>query len=287
MLAISMIIALLSAVGAVVLIWAPLQESIGRSTERARTQLTSQLDEMFVFLPAEHLTSVKVGAAALFGVIAFVLSYNTAAPGPFVAAGLGGVLGFFSPTLLVAWLKRRRRKRFAEQLVDGLTLLSNGMRAGFTMQQAIEMLVEESQPPLSQEFDLVLREHRLGVDVDKALANCARRTRDADLALATTAVSVTRQLGGNIAEIFERIVTMIRARKMLEGKVDALTAQGRMQAVVVAAMPYLFGLFTMKVNPALMKLMWTTLPGILCLALVVILDTVGYLWVVKITNVKY
>jgi tight adherence protein B len=272
---------------ALFLVWAPLKQSIDRSSSKARDEMTQRLDEMFIFIPVEYLGTVRLGCSGVFGVCGFLLAFNAASPGPFVAAGAGAVIGFFFPQLLVAYLRRRRRKQFSEQLTDGLILLANGLRANLSMQQSIEMLVEESPAPLCQEFDLVMREHRLGVDLDKAIVNCAQRTRDEDLALAATAFSVTRQLGGNIAEIFDRIVNMIKARKLLKGKVDALTAQGRMQAMVVAAMPYVFGFFGAKANPELMSLLWTTIPGFCALGLVVILDTLGYLWVIKITKVKY
>lgn len=272
---------------ALFLVWAPLKQGIDLAGGKARDEMTQRLDEMFIFIPVEYLGTVRIGCSILFAICGFLLAYTAGGGVPFAVAGIAALAGFFFPQGLVWWLRRRRLVKFSEQLTDGLVLLSNGLRASLSMQQAIEMLVDETDAPLCQEFDLVLREHRLGVDLDKALVNCAERTKDEDLALATTAVSVTRQLGGNVAEIFDRIVNMIKARKLLKGKVDALTAQGRMQAVVVAAMPYVFGFFGMKANPELMGLMWTTLPGILALATVVILDTVGYFWVVKLTKVKY
>lgn len=287
MLPIVLLIAFVAAGVGLVMVWAPLQESMQRSSAKAREDMSRSLEEMFIFIPLEHLPTVRVGALVLLGLAGFLLAYNTAAPGPYIAAGIFGLLGYFLPQILVAWLRRRRRRMFSEQIMDGLILLSNSLRASLTLQQSIEMLVEESRPPLSQEFELTLREHRLGVDLDLALENCAKRTRDEDLELATTAVAVTRQLGGNIAEIFDRIVNMIKARKLLKGKADALTAQGRAQALVVGLMPYLFGFFVMKINPDLMRIMWTTLPGFGCLLLVVVLDLVGYFWVLKITNVKY
>lgn len=269
------------------MIYVPLKEGYQKADERAQASVARELDEMFVFIPTDYLGYIKFGCLVGFGLVMFLLTFNMKQPGPYVMAGLAGVLGYFAPELLVHRLKIQRRKKFGEQLVDGLVLLSNGLRAGFTLQQAIEMLVEESKPPISQEFALVLRQYRLGVDIDEALLNCVKRTQDEDLGLAVTAVMITRQVGGNLAEIFDRIVTMIRDRKTLEGKVDALTAQGRMQAIVVAVIPYALGVAIVKINPELMRLMWTTIPGFLALALVVILDTVGYFWVLKLSKIEY
>ncbi|MCB1102130.1 MAG: type II secretion system F family protein, partial [Kiritimatiellae bacterium] len=187
----------------------------------------------------------------------------------------------------IAFLRRRRRKQFSEQFIDGLVMLSNGLRAGFTLQQAMELLVDEMPAPLSQEFELILREYRLGVEIDQALQNAVTRTKDEDLDLAVSAIVITRRMGGNLAEIFERIVNMVRDRKLLGGKAAALTAQGKIQALVVGALPYGFGFILFQINPDMLRLMWTTIPGFIGLVIVVILDLIGYLWVKKIADVKY
>jgi len=149
------------------------------------------------------------------------------------------------------------------------------------------MMIEEMPAPLSQEFDLVRREWKVGVNVDQALRNCVTRTQDEDLDLVVTAVQITRQLGGNLADVFDRIVAMVRERKILKGKADALTSEGRLQAVVVGLLPYVFMFFMVKINPQLMRLMWTTIPGFCLLILVIILDLVGYFWVRKVSNVEF
>ena len=269
------------------LIYVPINQGIKEANSRAEQAVSRDLDAMFVFIPVEHLGYVKLGCMALLGIVLYMVSYSMKPPGPLVLAGVGAVGGYFVPELVLRILRKRRQKQFGEQLTDGLVLLSNGLRAGFTLQQALEMLVEESKPPLSQEFSLALRQYRLGMDIDEALQKVVERTGDEDLGLAVTAVTITRQVGGNLAEIFDRIVAMIRERKLLEGKVMALTAQGKMQAMVVAIIPYVLGLVVAKINPELMTLMWTTVPGWIALGLVVVLDTVGYFWVLKLTKIEY
>lgn len=282
-----LVIAFLAIVVSFYLIYVPMKAGMDQAAERQKQQVAKKLDEMFIFIPLEQLNMVKLVCSIVFAGVLFLLAYNMVQPGPYIVAGLGALLGYFSPEMLIAWLKRRRRQQFAEQLVDALVLMANGLRAGFSLQQAIEMLVEEMKPPISQEFDLVLSEFRMGVDLEKALQNCVTRTKDADLELAVIAMSITRQLGGNIAEIFDRIVSMVRSRKILEGKVNAMTAQGRLQAMVVGLLPYVFGFMLTKIQPELVSLLWTTVPGFLCLGLVVILDAIGYMWVLKVSKVKY
>lgn len=282
-----LIMAFLAVVVGFYLVYVPVKSGLNNASEKRKQVVARKLDEMFIFIPLEHLGNIKLAGAVVIGGIVFLMCFNMAPPAPYISAAIGAVLGFYSPEMVIAWLRKRRRKQFAEQLVDGLVLMANGLRAGFSLQQAIEMLVEESKPPISQEFELVLSEFKMGVELDKALNNCVKRTRDADLELAVIAMSITRQLGGNIAEIFDRIVTMVRARKILEGKVDSLTAQGRLQALVVGLLPYAFGFMLMKIQPSLIRLLWTTVPGFIALLLVIVLDVIGYFWVRKVADVKY
>ncbi len=287
MLYIILLISFLAVLLAFQLIYVPARAGLKKANEASERTVSKDLESMFVFIPVEYLPTVKLATMIGLGLTLFVITFNMKPPAPIISAVAGGLLGYFAPEFLVKYMMKRRLEKFGEQLVDGLVLLSNGMRAGFTLQQAIELLVEESPQPISQEFSLVLRQYSLGLDLDEALAKCVTRTGDEDLGLAVTAIAITRQIGGNLAEIFDRIVGMIRERKLLEGKTTALTAQGRMQAMVVACIPYVLGLVVAKVNPEMMKVMWTTIPGFIALGLVVVMDTIGYLWVVKLTKVDY
>jgi len=281
------VIAFVVVMAAVFLVFVPLRESVKRAAEHERQKMTRQLDDMFVFIPVDHLLTIKVIAAVVFGALVFFLCFNLPGWTPYIMAVLSGIAGYFSPELMVKWMKRKRRKAFSDQLVDSLIMLSNGLRAGFTLQQAIEMVAQEGKPPVSQEFELVLREFQFGVDLETAMLNCAKRVNNDDFHLAVTALSICRQVGGNLAEIFDRIVSMVRDRKLIEGKVDAITAQGKLQAIIVALLPWVFAFFCTKINPELMRLLWTTMPGILALAVAVILDIAGYFWVRKLAMVKY
>jgi tight adherence protein B len=287
MLYVILLVSFVAVICAFQMIYVPAREGIKRANQAAERSVSKDLDAMFVFIPTEHLPLIKLGSMCTLGLVMFALTFNMEPPAPLISAIFFGILGYFTPEFLIGHMAKRRLAKFGEQLTDGLVLLSNGLRAGFTLQQAIQLLVEESKAPLSQEFALVLRQYNLGMDMDEALLRCVQRTRDEDLALAVTAISITREIGGNLAEIFDRIVKMIRERKLLDGKVKALTAQGKMQAMVVACIPYVLALAVTKINPDMMKLMWSTMPGFVALGLVVILDTIGYLWVLKLTKVEY
>ena len=258
-----------------------------RNVFRQKAHVARELEEMFIFISVDGLQKIKWILALVVAGIGLVLAWEAKPPAPILAAVLLGAVAYWGPEIFIIFLRHRRRAAFSEQLVDGLVLMANGLRSGFTLQQSVDMLIEEMPAPLSQEFELVRREYRVGVDLDVALRNCVSRTKDEDLDLVVTAIQITRQLGGNLAEVFDRIVAMVRDRKILAGKADALTSEGKLQAVVVGLLPYGFLFAMIKVNPELMRLMWTTLPGFIALLLVIILDVVGYLWVRKVANVEY
>lgn len=265
----------------------PIQDAMRRNVFRQKEHVTRELEQMFIFISVDGLQRLKWSIAVVAAGIGLVFGWDFAPPGPIVIAVLSGAMAYWAPEIYIIFLRRRRRAAFSEQLVDALVMMSNGLRSGFTLQQAIDMLIEEMPAPISQEFDLVRREYRVGVELDVALKNCVERTRDEDLGLVVTAIQITRQLGGNLAEVFDKIVGMVRERKILHGKADALTSEGKMQAAVVGLLPYGFLFAMIKVNPDLMRLMWTTLPGLIALAFVIILDVVGYLWVRKVASIEY
>ena len=269
------------------LLYQPVSRALEQNVFRQQSRVAHDLEEMFIFIKVDELQKLKWLLACLAGGAGVLLSWESVPPGALVVGLVLGVFGYFGPELYIMYLRRHRQAAFSEQLVDGLVLMANGLRSGFNLQQAMDMLIDEMPAPISQEFKLVREEIRFGVDLDQALRNCVNRTRDEDLDLVVTAVQITRQLGGNLAEVFDRIVAMVRERKLLHGKAEALTAEGKMQAMVVGLLPYVFGFFMVKVNPDLMRLMWTTVPGFIALAVVVVLDVVGYFWVLKIAKVEY
>jgi tight adherence protein B len=268
-------------------LYKPTEDAMKRNVFRQKEHVAHELEQMFIFISVDGLQKIKWILAVVMAGVGLILSWEAKPPGPIIIAVMVGAVAYWGPEIYIIFLRRRRRAAFSEQLVDGLVLMSNGLRSGFTLQQAIDMLIEEMPAPLSQEFELVRREFRVGVDLDVCLRNCVNRTKDEDLDLVVTAIQITRQLGGNLAEVFDRIVAMVRERKILKGKADALTGEGKMQAMVVGLLPYGFMFAMTKVNPDLMRLMWTTIPGLIAMSLVVLLDVIGYLWVRKLADVQY
>jgi tight adherence protein B len=182
-------------------------------------------------------------------------------------------------------LLKKRTEKFDEQLVDGLSLIANGLKAGYSLTQALNSLANEMGAPISQEFGLVLKENRMGVPIEQALANLAQRIKSEDLDLFVTAVLTMKQVGGNLAEIFDRITDTIRERNKLYGKINALTAQGRMQGIVVGLLPLFLGFVLYKIQPDMMRPLFTDPIGWCAIGLLIVFEVIGAVLIKKIVTI--
>ena len=150
---------------------------------------------------------------------------------------LGAGVGFFAPRIYVGRLQGRRLTRFDNQLADMLNLMVNGLRAGYSIMQAMEAVSRELPPPISDEFRRVVQEMQLGVPMETALENLLRRIPSRDLDLVVTAMNVQREVGGNLAEILDTISHTIRERVRIKGEIRVLTTQAMMSGKFLALMP--------------------------------------------------
>lgn len=233
-----------------------------------------QLGDFFLFIDPMQLWVANLALCVLAGGLAAVLTGSVV----LVAAVVGVCV--LLPRRWVAYLRRQRLQRFDAQLPDMMLALASGLRAGAGTNSALRQIVAEAPTPLAQEFGLLLREQRLGVTLDAALANLAARMPSEATALAVSALRIAADTGGNLAEALERIAVMVRARLHMEGRVDALTAQGRMQAWVVGCLPVLLALVLHRLEPQAMAKLWETPAGWVTVATVVLMEATG-LWLIR------
>lgn len=207
----------------------------------------------------------------------------------FIGAVLGAivsVVGWKVPRPLVNYMEQRRVAAYQGQMVDALSLLANGIRAGLSMPQSIGMVVDEMPAPVSQEFNLILQQTRIGVPIDEALENLTKRVKTQDNEMFVTSVNILRETGGNLAEVFETIVAVIRERIRLQQKIDTYTAQGMFQGLVIFAMPYAQIVINGSSDPDYLRIMFTTPLGIVCFLLIVGLSCTGLYVIHKIVQIK-
>lgn len=201
-----------------------------------------------------------------------------------------GLVGMVLPFVWVKLMSAQRLKRFNDQILDTLILLSNAVKAGYSMLQAMEMVARESPPPMGKEFGRVIREISLGVTIEESLNNLKDRVPSEELDLMVTVVLIQRQIGGNLSEILDKIAHTIRERSRIIGEIKTLTAQGRISGLVIGGMPFGLGIILYLINPGYISLLWSYEKGWFAswylIAFGVGMEVLGMLIIMKITDIE-
>ncbi|MEM8738944.1 MAG: type II secretion system F family protein [Planctomycetota bacterium] len=192
---------------------------------------------------------------------------------------------YFLPTLVVRHLEQKRRAKLEEQLVDGLTTLSAGVKAGLNLVQSMEMLADNHTGPIQQEFSQLLREYQMGRDLNQAMRTTANRIGSPMYRLTFTAIELHRLRGGDTGESMDRLADAVREIKKLEGKLDAITAQSRSQASMMAVMPLVFMFILWLIDPSGINLLFTETVGRVLLLICGLLVFGAFIWIRKIMAV--
>ena len=206
---------------------------------------------------------------------------------------VGAVIGFFLPRWYVRRRQGKRLNQFNKQLPDTITLIANALRAGSSFLQAIELVVREARPPISTEFQRVIREVNLGLPFEQALENLVRRVKSEDLELMVTAISIQYQVGGNLAEILDSIAYTIRERVRIKGEIRTLTAQQRMSGYVVGFLPIGLVAFLFIIAPSFLEPMVDPevniagIPtGMILIAIGGIMMFIGFMFIRRIVDIE-
>jgi tight adherence protein B len=247
--------------------------------DRQAKNAKSDLEDMFIFTDANRLMVINVSVLIALPVVAWF------ATGNILIVGFCVALAFIAPRYVVRFIAFRRLRLFEKQLPDALMMITGALRAGASLPIALESVANEGKPPVSQEFELLLREMRLGIDFGVALQNLERRVPLQDLAMVTTGMALAREVGANLAETLESIARTIRAKLQMEGKIRSLTAQGKMQGVVMSGLPVFLIVILRIMEPEAMEPMFTEWYGWCTLAVIALAVGVGYHFISKITKI--
>jgi len=199
---------------------------------------------------------------------------------------LAGVLAYLVPMRYVRWRQRRRLKAFNSRLPDTVSLLSNAMKAGLSLPQAIEAVANNASPPISDELSRVIREMKLGSATPVALANMVRRVGSEDLDLIVTAIGIQSSVGGNLARILDGISHTIRQRIQIKSQIGAMTAQMRASGWIITLLPFIVAAVLNIITPSYFRVMFTEPAGRVLLVLAGVSIFIGNVFVRRITNFK-
>jgi tight adherence protein B len=227
--------------------------------------------------PTEFLL-LSLGVASATGLLGFMISHNL----------VGGVMSFLFGLFLPRWhMVRRQQKRLKEfhnQIPDILSLMVSALRAGYGLNSAFKMVVDEMPPPASEEFERLLLEVNLGFSIADAFQHLVERTKSKDMELIVTAIAIQHEVGGSLADILENISETIRERVRIRGEIQVMTAEQRMSGYVLTAMPFLLGLFLTLFNPEYMMGMFQPGWPILIPISALVMMGIGYLAMRAIIN---
>jgi tight adherence protein B len=210
-------------------------------------------------------------------------------PNVFIGALFGcsiTIAGWQLPLLIVRLLYERRCTTFVDQMVDGITIMANGIKAGSNPQESMKRVVEIMGNPISQEFSQVLYQMQVGDSFESALNDLGNRIPRPDVQMFVTSINILKETGGNLAETFQTIVTVIRERQKVEKKIQALTAQGLMQGIIVTLVPFFLLAVFAVIDPTFIKPMFTTTLGLVLLFAMLALQIIGGVLIKKLVTIK-
>lgn len=218
----------------------------------------------------------------IFGIMGILGKLGTGA----VLGGITSIVMWRLPRPIMDFLVNKRIKAYKSQMVDALQLLSNGLRAGLSLPQSLGMVVDELPKPVSQEFNTVLQQTKIGVPLEEAFENLVKRVPTQDNDMFVSSITILKETGGNLSEVFDTIASVIRERVRLEQKIETYVAQGFFQGLVIFMMPFALGaMFTIS-DPESMAPLFDTVIGNIMLVVALCFDLLGGYVILKITDIK-
>lgn len=247
--------------------------------EKRSNKLELELMKADILLTVEELLVIKMLSSSV------LVFFTYAAVKNIFIAFVTFVLVWNIPKLIIANKKKERIKLFNYQLNEGVMIISNSLKAGYSFLQSIAVVVEETKDPFSKEFKKLLKEMSLGISEEDALRNLMSRMESEDLRLIINAILIQKDIGGNLSEILDNIGETIRERQKIQNELKTLTAQGKLSGIIVMLIPIFLGIIIYTFNNEYIMLLFTNPIGIFMLIAAVFNQFIGFLAIRKITNI--
>jgi tight adherence protein B len=248
-------------------------------TRRFGGGLALRLRRADLRLRVGEFLAFSVSAGVILGIVALW------SLGPLAALGLF-CAGVAVPFLYVGRRCEARVRAFGGQLPDALLIMANCLRSGYSVLQAMDVVGRELPPPIGRDFDRVVREVRVNIPIEDAMKNLVHRINSPDLDLVVTAILIQRQVGGNLAEVLDRITWTIRERVRIQGEIRTLTAQGRISGWIIAFLPAALGCLLYLMSPEYIGPLVTTPAGWAMVGLAVFMELVGVFFISRVIKVE-
>lgn len=243
-----------------------------------RRRFDAMVEQSGLELTPSKLIVIAAATSAGLGLLGGVIRQNI------LVAAVGAIIGAIVPVFYVNMKRNARLEKLLSQLPDAFDLMSRVIRAGQTMSQGLQAVSDEFAPPIAGEFAFCYEQQNLGLPPETALRELARRTGILELKIFVLAMLIQQQTGGNLAELLDKLSHMIRERYKMRGKIKALTAEGRMQAIVLLGLPPVLFLAMLLLNRDYAGVL-LEMPSLLWITL--ISEALGALWIRKIVNFDF
>lgn len=256
--------------------------ALGRILPHAKylNKIKKKLIQASVLMKPEEFIGASLINAVFMGGLFYFLSKS-------IFIGLAFlIVGYIIPDLILKIKKTKRMVKINSQLPEALNIISNGLRAGFSFTQAISVVINEIDGPISEELNKMLKENLLGKSIEEALLNLSDRTDNEDLDIVISALIIQRQVGGNLAEVLDTISETIRERIKIKADIKTLTAQGKISAIIVSMLPFALGIGLSIINPGYLGVLFTTLVGKLMVGVGITSQMIGIFILMKLVDIK-
>ena len=260
-------------------VWARLDRHVAKWLPRGE-QLTR-----YVSTSGTSQSVAQLGTSTIvLGLIGFFVPLLLARP--MIFSFLGAMLLAIVPWFRLSRQRMQRVRAFEKQIPEALDLMSRAMRAGHAFPTAVQMVGEEMADPIGLEFRTLFDQTNYGMPQQEALVQLADRVPVADLGYFVVAVLIQRESGGNLAELLDNISSIVRARLKLLGSVRTLSAEGRLSAWILLALPFVTGALINIITPQFMAVLWTDSIGLRLVGAALVSMTIGVIWMRKIIQIR-
>lgn len=253
----------------------------GKSLKFVSEKLEGELEAAGIQISGEEYLRIWVMATVLPALLLLLLG------GTVITALAFMVLGLMIPPIIVGNARKKRASFFDKQLGEALLIMSNSLRAGYTFQQSMESISRDMQPPLSDEFKIVIREIDMGASMETALNHMVERTKNDDVKILVSAVLISSQVGANLADVLDNISGTIKGRLEMKEQIKVLTAQGKMSGMIVGALPIVLFLVLMIINPSYIGSFIASPTGIAMLMFGLVMEVIGFIVINRMVDLKY
>lgn len=251
----------------------------------SRQYVLDKLELMFVETNETKVTWAMLLMSFGMGTVVFIALFPSIIWGS-ILGSLVTYAGWQVPKFIVDYLFEKRCSKLVDQMVDGLTIMSNGVKSGLSITQSMERVAQNMPAPIRQEFSLILSEIKLSLSVEEALSNFGNRCPAPDVQMFVTSINILKETGGNLGETFTVMTETIRERQKINKKIEALTAQGVMQGIIITCVPFAILAIFLFIDPGFVKPLFNTTIGIILLMIMFSLQVIGGFMIRKIVKIK-